>query len=227
MPVSGQPHVPKLQPYSVLRISGPPGAFGQYHPQGNNQDGKTSPGCTAISYGTGEVTHTRPGARLAWRTEVRASLAWVSLRLPRHGGHAPASGDLGVTHRGQWRAGTFCDFPGGIPDSGSHPASQAAQSMGKQGHHPRQEEGLCVCRHTAKSETRRSPAPPPREPRLQPLWLSVSSSVQWETTIPNHLGQRKWSKALAPASGRATVLQSLSAHSVLHPTSWADHNLVT
>lgn len=75
---------------------------------------------------------------------------------------------------------------------------------------------MCVQAHGQVRDSERSPAPPPRG-KSQPLWLSVSSSVQWETTIPNHLGQRKWSKALAPASGRATVPQSLSAHSCASP----------
>ena len=75
---------------------------------------------------------------------------------------------------------------------------------------------MCVQAHGQVRDSERSPAPPPRG-KSQPLWLSVSSSVQWETTIPNHLGQRKWSKALAPASGRATVPQSLSDHSCASP----------
>lgn len=80
--------------------------------------------------------------------------------------------------------------------------------------------------HGQVRDLEESLAPPPRG-KTQPLWFSISSSVQWETTIPNHLGQRKWSKALAPASGHATVLRSLSAHSCAYPTSWRDPNSVT
>lgn len=65
--------------------------------------------------------------------------------------------------------------------------------------------------HGQVRDSERSPAPPSRG-KTQTLWLSISSSVQWETMIPNHLGQRKWSKALAPASEHATVPRSLSAH---------------
>ena len=171
----GSPMSPSYSPYSVLRISGPPGAFKPVSPsKGDNQDRKTSPGCTAVSHRTGVVTHTgSPGP--GWPGEQRCgplSGHKVSLRLPRHGGHAPASRDLGMTHRGQWRAGTFCDFPRGIPDSGSHPAFQVAQSMGKQGYHPSQEEGLRVCRHTAKSETRKEARLPHQGERLK---LSGSS----------------------------------------------------
>ena len=79
--------------------------------------------------------------------------------------------------------------------------------------------------HSQVRDSEGSLAPPPRG-KTQALWFSISSSVQWET-IPNHLGQRKRSKALAPASGRATVLRSLSAHSCAYPTSWRDPNSVT
>lgn len=126
---------------------------------------------------------------------------------PRSGGHAPASGDLGVTHRGQWRAGTFCDFPRGIPDSGSHPASQAARSRGKQGGHPSQEEGLRVCGHTAKSETRKEAWLHHQGARLNlsgsPFPHLFNGKQRFLTTWARGSGQKPWLLPLdAPQSCR-------------------------
>lgn len=56
----GSPMSPSYSPYSVLRISSPPGAFKPVSPsKGDNQDRKTSPGCTAVSHRTAVVTHTQ------------------------------------------------------------------------------------------------------------------------------------------------------------------------
>lgn len=81
-----------------------------------------------------------------------------------------------------------------------------------------------MCRDMPKSETvARSPAPPPM---CETLSLSGSSFPHLlnGNSDSYHLGQRKWSKALAPASGHSTVLCSLSAHSCAHPMSWPDPN---
>ena len=103
----------------------------------------------------------------------------VSLWLPLSGGHAPASRELGVIHRWQQRAGTFCDFLRDTPASRSHPASQVPWSVEKQGHCPSRQEGLRVQGHAQVRDMARSPAPPPMC-KTQPLWLFISSSVEWE-----------------------------------------------
>lgn len=243
----GSPRSPSYSPHSVLQISSPPGAFKQVSPsKGDSQDRKRSPGCTAISHRT-EEEHKRPGP--GWPGEQRCgplSGHKVSLWLPRSGGHAPASGDLGVTHRGQWRAGTFCDFPRGILDSGSHPASQAARSMGKQGHHPSQEEGLRVCRHTAKSETRKearlhhqgarlklSGSPFPHlfngKQRFLTTWARGSGQKPWLLLLdaPQSCGLSQPTAVLTPRHGETPTRshskhQTLQGHSAFpHPISWS------
>lgn len=150
----------------------------------------------------------------------------VSLRLPLSGGHAPASRDLGVIHRWQQRAGTFCDFLRDTPASGSHPASQSPWSVEKQGHCPGRQEGLGVQGHAQVRDMARSPAPPPM---CKTLSLSGSSFPHLlnGNNDSYHLGQRKRSKALAPASGHSAVLCSLSAHSCAHPMSWPDPSSAT
>ena len=83
-----------------------------------------------------------------------------------------------------------------------------------------------MCRVMPKSETWLEAQLHPQCARLS---LSGSSFPHLLNGNNNsyHLGQRKWSKALAPASGHSTVLWSLSAHSCAHPMSWSDPSSAT